>query len=60
MKMNGIYQLLGYTGEVISYAVNTVMTNKEALSGINKAAGLEVNLDPASITILPHFKRRQS
>ena len=58
--MNGIYQLLGYTGDVSCQAVNTVMTNKEALSGISNKAGLEVNLDPASITILPCFKRRQS
>lgn len=36
------------------------MTKKEALSVISKAAGLEVNLGPASITILPCFKRRQS
>lgn len=35
------------------------MTNKEALSRISKEAGLAVNLDPASITIWPCFKRRQ-
>jgi len=58
--MNGIYQLLGYTGDVISWAVNTIVTNEGALSGIIKEPGLAVNLDLASITILPCFKIRQS